>query len=183
MSWRQAPSAPRTPANRSTREEMRRRATARLLISTPAPDAAGRPSRRALPFRRPTFLADLKNMRGPAQAALFAIAAAALAAASPALRAADAVDLELILAVDVSRSMDSEEQRVQRSGYVSAFRNPEILQAIRSGPYGRIAITYMEWSSSYYQQTLVPWTIIATNDDINRFANALAAAPITTDSR
>jgi hypothetical protein len=79
--------------------------------------------------------------------------------------------------------MDSEEQRIQRNGYVSAFRSPEILEAIRSGPYGRIAVTYMEWSSSYYQQTLVPWTIIATQDDITKFANALAVAPISTDSR
>ncbi len=114
--------------------------------------------------------------------ALVAGATKAILARAPA-QAADAVDLELILAVDVSRSMDSEEQRVQRDGYVSAFRSPEILQAIRSGPYGRIAVTYMEWSSSYYQQTLVPWTIIANQSDITNFANALAAAPISTDSR
>ena len=57
----------------------------------------------------------------------------------------DAVDLELILAVDVSFSMDSEEQSLQRQGYVDAFRSPEVLAAIESGPLGRIAVTYVEW--------------------------------------
>jgi hypothetical protein len=117
---------------------------------------------------------------GPAAA--LAIMTTVALSGTPA-RAADAVDLELILAVDVSRSMDSDEQRVQRNGYVTAFRTPEILQAIQSGAYGRIAVTYMEWSSSYYQMTLVPWTIIANKADIDKFTAALAAAPITTDSR
>jgi hypothetical protein len=122
-------------------------------------------------------------MRTTIPAAIAALVAG-FAIGGPAVRAAsDYVDLELILAVDVSRSMDYDEQKVQRDGYVKALRSPEILQAIRSGPFGRIAITYMEWSSSYYQQTLVPWTIVATADDIAKFTNALAAAPITTDSR
>ena len=118
-----------------------------------------------------------------ALAAAAAAIGAAARAATPPPATSNNVDVELILAVDVSRSMDYDEQRVQRQGYVNAFRAPEILQAIQSGAYGRIAVTYMEWSSSYYQQTLVPWTVIANKDDINAFAGALAAAPIMTNSR
>ena len=53
------------------------------------------------------------------------------------------VDLELVLAVDISLSMDEDEQRLQRDGYTAAFRNPEIIEAIKSGPNGRIAVTYV----------------------------------------
>ena len=56
------------------------------------------------------------------------------------------VDLQLVLAVDISLSMDEDEQRLQRDGYVTAFRNPEIIQAIKTGPNGRIFVTYVEWS-------------------------------------
>ena len=56
------------------------------------------------------------------------------------------VDLELVIAVDVSLSMDLDEQRLQRDGYVMAFRDPEVHKAIASGPNGRIAVTYMEWA-------------------------------------
>ena len=58
------------------------------------------------------------------------------------------VDLELILAVDVSGSMDREEQALQRRGYIEAFLHPEVAQAVRSGPYGRIAVTYVEWAGA-----------------------------------
>jgi hypothetical protein len=97
--------------------------------------------------------------------------------------ASEYVDLALILAVDVSRSMDFDEQRVQRDGYVAAFRSAELHQAVRSGLYGRIAVAYMEWSSAYYQQVLVPWTVIGTSEEINAFADQLDHVPITTDSR
>ena len=114
---------------------------------------------------------------------LLAVSACFGAAATARAASANDVDLELILAVDVSRSMDYDEQRVQRDGYVQAIRDPQFIQEIQSGAYGRIAVAYMEWSSSYYQNVLVPWTIIASKDDAAAFANALAAAPITTDSR
>ena len=61
------------------------------------------------------------------------------------------VDLELVLAVDVSLSMDADEQQLQRDGYVAAFRDPGILSAIKSGPNGRIAVTYLEWAGSRLQ--------------------------------
>jgi hypothetical protein len=123
------------------------------------------------------------------RAAILALAAGLLAlqpatqAAQPAHPYPDNVDLALILAVDVSRSMDYEEQRVQREGYVGAFRSAELQQAIRSGAYGRIAVAYMEWSSAYYQRVLVPWTVIGTPTEINAFADKLERVPITTDSR
>ena len=71
---------------------------------------------------------------------------------TPAVLAAEHVDLQLVLAVDISRSMDYNEQRVQREGYAAAFRSSEIHKAIASGPSGRIAVTYMEWSSAFYQR-------------------------------
>ena len=88
------------------------------------------------------------------------------------------VDLELVLAVDVSSSMAGAEQQVQRKGYVSAFRHPELVQAIRSGPLGLIAVAYMEWAGPDYQRIVLPWTIIGGDDQARRFANALADQPI-----
>jgi hypothetical protein len=58
------------------------------------------------------------------------------------------VDLELVLAVDVSYSMDLDEQRLQRQGYVAAFLEPELIEAIENGPLGRIAVTYVEWGGA-----------------------------------
>src|SRR5688572_31627974 len=71
-----------------------------------------------------------------------------------------AVDLELVIAVDVSLSMDIEEQRLQREGYVAAFRDPEIHKAIASGPNGRVAVTYLEWAGPANQQVVLPWTVV-----------------------
>ena len=88
------------------------------------------------------------------------------------------VDLALVLAVDVSSSIDRVEQRVEREGYVDAFRDPEILRAIRSGPLGRIAVIYFEWAGSLHQSVAVPWTIIESGADAEAFASSLAGQPI-----
>ena len=96
--------------------------------------------------------------------------------AGPAAAAVD-VDLELVLAVDVSRSMDRDEQALQRDGYVAAFRHAVVIQAIRSGAAGRIAVTYMEWSGPDYQQVLVPWTIIGSRAEAVAFAASLDQVP------
>ena len=93
------------------------------------------------------------------------------------------VDLELVLAVDISLSMDEDEQRLQRDGYTAAFRNPEIIEAIKSGPNGRIAVTYVEWSGESYQRIVIPWTLIDGADTAIPFADKLAAAPIETNYR
>jgi hypothetical protein len=88
------------------------------------------------------------------------------------------VDLELVLALDVSRSMDMDEQRVQRDGYVAAFRHPEVLAAIRSGPLGRIAVAYVEWAGPDSQVTVLPWTLIDSDQAALRLADRLSATPL-----
>ena len=105
---------------------------------------------------------------------------AVLIFSSSTVPAADtAVDLELVLAVDVSRSMDMDEQALQRNGYVAAFRHKDVIDAITSGPHGRIAVSYVEWAGPAFQTTLVPWAIIDGAPAANAFADRLAAAPIS----
>ncbi len=93
-----------------------------------------------------------------------------------------AVDLELVLAVDVSRSMDADELALQRQGYAGAFRHPEVIQAIASGALGRIAVTYVEWAGPSFQVVTVPWTLIAGRADAEAFAARVAAAPLQRQS-
>ncbi|WP_108662348.1 DUF1194 domain-containing protein [Acuticoccus kandeliae] len=104
-----------------------------------------------------------------------------IAAATTSARAveiAPVVDVELILAVDVSWSMDLDEQRLQRQGYVDAIRDPLVLGAIQKGDWGRIALTYVEWAGVGLERTLVPWTIIDGPQAAEAFATALESAPI-----
>lgn len=91
----------------------------------------------------------------------------------------EGVDLELVLAVDVSWSMDLEEQQLQRDGYVQAFRDPQIQKAIMSGPNRAIAVTYIEWAGPPSQFVVLPWTVIRSPADAERVADQLAAAPIS----
>jgi hypothetical protein len=94
------------------------------------------------------------------------------------LAAADQeVDVELVLAVDVSGSMDLEEAQVQRAGYVDALRHPEFIDAVRDGLTGRIAI---EWAGTIRDNSLVSWQIISGPEDANAFAAQLEARPIAT---
>lgn len=106
-----------------------------------------------------------------------AVAACALSAASAA--AQTRVDVELVIAVDVSLSMDTDEQRLQREGYVAAFRAPELQRAITSGAYGRIAVVYMEWAGPSSQSVVIPWTVIDSPAAARAFADRLAAQPIS----
>jgi len=100
----------------------------------------------------------------------------ALIAASPLPAAsAESVDLELVLAIDVSRSMDFWEQELQREGYAAAFRHADVHAAIASGPLGRIAVTYVQWAGTDLQAVLVPWTVVAGPDDALAFADKIAA--------
>lgn len=91
------------------------------------------------------------------------------------------VDLELVLAVDISRSMDEDEHTLQRNGYVAAFRHKDVINALVSGPHGRIAVTYMEWANDARQ--VIPWTIIDGAASANAFADRLAAEPIYGERR
>lgn len=86
------------------------------------------------------------------------------------------VDLQLILAADTSVSMNPDELRMQRDGYVAAFRHRDLTDAILSGPLGRVAVTYVEWAGPADQAVVVPWTILADRKGVADFANRLAAA-------
>jgi hypothetical protein len=87
------------------------------------------------------------------------------------------VDLELVLAVDVSRSMDEDELALQRDGYVGALTHPEVIEAITSGITGRIAITYVEWAGENAQTVILPAVIAELEKKMKAAAADLAEAP------
>ncbi|WP_339743981.1 DUF1194 domain-containing protein [uncultured Maricaulis sp.] len=93
------------------------------------------------------------------------------------------VDLELVLAVDVSSSIDEVEARRQREGHVAALADPEVISAIQGGGYGRIAVMYLEWADGDFQRVVAPWTVIATEGDARIFAASLATAPFISGRR
>lgn len=111
-----------------------------------------------------------------AAAALFLLAQAASAQARDV-----PVDLELVIAVDVSGSVDSDEAQLQRNGYVGAFSDKEVIGAITSGMLGRIAVTYIEWAGIHYFRTIVDWTVIDSEASAHAFAEQVAKAPIQTE--
>ncbi len=88
------------------------------------------------------------------------------------------VDLELVLAVDMSYSMDEDEARRQREGYVAALAHPDVISAIEGGPLGRIAVIYVEWADSRFQRAAADWTMIASEEDALNFAAIVATAPL-----
>ena len=92
-------------------------------------------------------------------------------------RAEEAVDLLLVLAVDVSRSIDDDEARLQREGYRSAVTDARVVEAIRSGMMGSIAVAYVEWAGADYQRLVIPWTRIGSQADADSWAGALSRAP------
>lgn len=117
-------------------------------------------------------------IRAAATVATIFLSVLVASGAPHAVAAKEYVDLELVLAVDVSLSMDHDEQRLQRDGYVAAFRDPKLLKAVQSGPNGRIAVTYVEWAGAAIQSVVLPWRVIQTAKDANAFADKLAAQPI-----
>ena len=120
---------------------------------------------------------------------VIAAAAAAVAFAAPIPRLADKspttirVDVELVIAVDVSYSMDPDEQALQREGYVLALTSPEFLRALREGTNGKIAVTYFEWAGQYEQKILMPWRLIDGPEAADAVANEIARAPYRRASR
>jgi len=111
-----------------------------------------------------------------------------LAAFSPAGFAApnssaNQVDLELVIAVDVSYAMDTDEQALQRDGYIDAILSQEFLNAIRKGAAGRIAVTYFEWAGANDQRTIVPWQIIDGPETADAFVHVLHQTPPRRASR
>ncbi len=100
-----------------------------------------------------------------------------------ALRAQQAVDLELALAVDVSGSIDDEEAQLQRDGYVAAFRDPEVIRAIEQGMLGGIAVAYYEWAGYGQIRVIVGWTLIEDEKSAHAFAARLSLEPPRTVRR
>jgi hypothetical protein len=92
------------------------------------------------------------------------------------------VDLQLVLAVDVSRSIDEVEAELQRRGYIEAFTNEHIIEAILSGENQRIAVCYTEWAGTHYQMVVIDWTAIDSANAGRRWAEKLAEAPRTSQS-
>jgi hypothetical protein len=92
-------------------------------------------------------------------------------------RATEEVDLELVLMVDASGSVDEQEYVLQRLGYIRAFRNPRVIDAIRSGYRGRIAIAYVEWTGPFLQVPIVDWTVLSDEASVLEFAKQLEAKP------
>jgi len=93
------------------------------------------------------------------------------------------VDVELVIAVDVSYSMDPDEQALQREGYVLALTSKEFLQALHQGAHGKIAITYFEWAGQSDQKILMPWRMIDGPESADAVAAEIARAPIRRASR
>jgi hypothetical protein len=113
---------------------------------------------------------------------------ASLAAPGPKHRLADqdqapSVDVELIIAVDVSYSMDLDELAVQREGYAQAIVSREFLQALKSLPNGKIAITYFEWAASSDQKIIIPWRVIDGPETADAVSNEILKTPVRRASR
>jgi hypothetical protein len=115
-------------------------------------------------------------MRRHLRCAVILIALLATAIA-PAARAAEAVDLLLVLAADVSRSVDSAKFKLQREGYAAAIANGRVIAAIRSGRNQRIAVLFMEWSGNGNQKVVIDWTVLDGPKTAQAFADQLLELP------
>ena len=96
---------------------------------------------------------------------------------------APSVDIELVIAVDVSYSMDLDELAVQREGYAQAIVSKEFLQALKNGPNSKIAVTYFEWSASTDQKIIIPWWVIDGPETADAVANEIMKTPVRRGSR
>ena len=93
------------------------------------------------------------------------------------------VDVELVLAVDVSYSMDMDELAIQREGYAQAIVSKEFLAALKSGPNGKIAVTYFEWAAASDQKVIIPWRVIDGPESADAVAAEIMKTPIRRASR
>src|SRR5260370_38560596 len=110
------------------------------------------------------------------------IGSLAVLAGAKATRAQSPVDLQLVLAVDVSRSIDEVEAELQRRGYIEALTNDRVIDAILSGEHKRIAVCYTEWAGTHYQMGVIDWSLIDSSGAARGFADKLAQAPRTSPS-
>src|ERR1700680_3390696 len=102
---------------------------------------------------------------------------AVLLAQVPSARADEDVDLLLVLAVDVSRSIDQTKFMLQRDGYAAAVSNRGVLEAIKSGPHQKIALNFVEWSGFGAQKEVIDWTVIDGAGSARRFGDQIGEAP------
>jgi hypothetical protein len=109
--------------------------------------------------------------------AFAAVLCAMLLAQVPWARADEEVDLLLVLAVDVSRSIDQTKFLLQRDGYAAAVSNRAVLEAIKSGPHQKIALNFVEWSGYGAQKLVIDWTIVDGADTAHRFGDQIVEAP------
>jgi hypothetical protein len=106
----------------------------------------------------------------------FALVFASTFAIAP-VRAADPVDLLLVLAADVSRSVDSQKFPLQREGYATAMANPRVVDTIRSGRHGRIGVLFLEWSGFGSQKVVIDWMMIDGPKAAQAFGDRLLESP------
>ncbi len=119
-----------------------------------------------------------RSLVGCAAAAAAALPVPYLVPRAAAAAEPDEVDVLLLLAVDVSRSMDEEEAKLQREGYVAALCDPVVQDAIQGGVLGAIALAYFEWSGTEHQSLLLPWTRIGSSAQAGAVADRLRRAPL-----
>jgi hypothetical protein len=111
-------------------------------------------------------------------AVTLAAAVVAVVAAGPAAaQSLPKVDLALVLAVDASGSVSDDRWELERQGYADAFRDPEVIRAIRGGEVGAIAVTLVQWSGRFQQSQVIGWTLVHDQASAAKFATALAAMP------
>jgi len=107
----------------------------------------------------------------------FALAAAASLVARPALAEEGTVDLLLVLAADVSRSVDEKKFKLQRDGYAAAIADPRVVRAMTAGPAGRIALCFIEWASNGEQTVVIDWIAVAGDGDAKGISARVREAP------
>jgi len=107
----------------------------------------------------------------------FVVAALMATTAWTSTHAAERVDLLLVLAADVSGSMDKSKFELQRSGYAAAFSKPRVIEALRGGPRGRVAAAFIEWSGVLQQKVVIDWTMISNDETARQFGHRIMEAP------
>ncbi len=110
-----------------------------------------------------------------------AVLAGLLPAALPAPALAEDVDLELVLAVDISGSVDHVEAQLQRQGYLKALVDPQVVRVITGGERRRVAVTYMEWAGAHFQNVVADWTVVRDMATARAFAATIAEYPVSTE--
>jgi hypothetical protein len=109
--------------------------------------------------------------------AAYAAALMMLALGPTPARAQSNVDLQLVLAVDASGSVDTYRFELQRRGYIQAFRNPRVLQAVRGGASQSIAVTMMQWTGPLLHRMVVPWTVLKDDASVETVASLIERTP------